>query len=136
MSEQDGLICAYMLDGKGGGQAVGWTDVRGWRPEAGPVWIHLDRAKDNSEQWVRQEAGLDPVRVAPERRDRAAHRDRLGGRGMMRCPGWLVDRELAGHGRSVRPAQDPGGASVARRAASRSRGSKPSSRRALSLVAQ
>lgn len=61
MSEDDGLICAYLLDGKGGGREVGWAEVRGWKPEAGPVWIHLDRTKNDSEQWVRQRAGLDPV---------------------------------------------------------------------------
>lgn len=61
MSDQGGLVCAYVLDGQGGGREVGWSEVHHWTPEAGPVWVHLDRTKNDSERWVRQEAGLDPV---------------------------------------------------------------------------
>jgi hypothetical protein len=38
MSEDEGLICAYLLNENGGSREVGWTEVRGWKPEAGPVW--------------------------------------------------------------------------------------------------
>jgi hypothetical protein len=38
MGEDDDLICAYLLDRKGGGPETDWPEVHGWRPEAGPVW--------------------------------------------------------------------------------------------------
>ena len=28
MSKADGLICAYLLDGEGGGHETGWVEVR------------------------------------------------------------------------------------------------------------
>ena len=30
MVNNDGLIAAYVLDGKGGGQRVGWNEIQGW----------------------------------------------------------------------------------------------------------
>ncbi len=43
MSNDRGLICAYFLDGQGGGTAPDWTGVETWAPEQGVLWMHLDR---------------------------------------------------------------------------------------------
>lgn len=61
MSDQDGLICAYLLDGAGGGREVGWPEVRAWREEDGLLWVHLDRTGPEAAAWLRAESGIDPV---------------------------------------------------------------------------
>lgn len=61
MSENDGLICAYLLDGRGGGSELDWPRIRGWKPEDGVLWIHLDRTGAEAQRWLRQVSGLDPV---------------------------------------------------------------------------
>ena len=61
MTEDDGLICAYLLDGRGGGRPIGWTEIASWRPQDGLLWVHLDRAGIEARQWLQQDSGLDPV---------------------------------------------------------------------------
>lgn len=61
MSEDDGLIHAFVLDGKGGGQALDWAGVRTWRREHGVLWLHLDRAAPEARAWLTEESGLESV---------------------------------------------------------------------------
>lgn len=61
MSAQDGLICAYSLDGAGGGRALGWSDLDAALGGDGLSWIHLDHRAAESERWLRERSGLDPV---------------------------------------------------------------------------
>jgi zinc transporter len=61
MTEDDGLICAYLLDGRGGGRAVGWTEIASWREQDGLLWVHLDRASPDARRWLQQDSGLDPL---------------------------------------------------------------------------
>ncbi len=61
MAIKDGLVCACILDGHGGGREVGWPEIRSWRPDQGLLWVHLDRTGSESQRWLRTEAGLDPV---------------------------------------------------------------------------
>lgn len=56
-----GLICAWVLDGGGGGRALDWDGVRSWKPEDGPMWIHLDYAAGDSQEWLAGDAALPPV---------------------------------------------------------------------------
>ena len=58
MESQDGLIFAYILDGDGGGTAVDWQGVGDWRPEKGPLWIHIDHSNEHAKQWLKTESGL------------------------------------------------------------------------------
>jgi zinc transporter len=60
---EDGLICAYALDGQGGGHEVGWPEIRRWRADDGLLWVHLDRTGNESRRWLREDGGLDPVIV-------------------------------------------------------------------------
>ena len=60
MAEETGLIFAYVLDGKGGGRLVGWEEIREWRPGVEEIWIHLDRAGNDSRQWLENDSGIDP----------------------------------------------------------------------------
>lgn len=59
MSDHPELLCAYRLDGQGGGAELAWTDVAAWSVENGSIWIHLDCLHENTETWLRGESGLD-----------------------------------------------------------------------------
>jgi len=57
----EGLICAYILDGQGSGREVGWEEILAWRPEQGVLWVHLDRGSEQAGRWLTEESGIDPV---------------------------------------------------------------------------
>ena len=61
MSENDGLLFAYILDGKGGGKQIDWNDIQAWKPEHGVLWVHLDRTGERTKDWVSDSAGIDPA---------------------------------------------------------------------------
>jgi zinc transporter len=58
--EGDGLICAYLLDGRGGGTVMDWTQIDGWQPSDGVLWVHLNRTGEESAKWLRDRAGIAP----------------------------------------------------------------------------
>lgn len=59
MEATSGLICAYRLDGKSGGSALGWADLTdGLRPENGFVWVHLQRDAPDSQAWLHHGSGI------------------------------------------------------------------------------
>jgi zinc transporter len=62
-AEADGLICAYLLDGKGNGRELNWDEVRAWTPDQGTLWVHLNRTRRSAEQYIRGGAKLDPAVV-------------------------------------------------------------------------
>jgi len=61
MTESNGLICAFILDGTGGGRQVDWQEIRAWTAEQGVLWLHLDRTGKDARRWLRKESGIDPV---------------------------------------------------------------------------
>ena len=61
MGENDGLVFAYILDGKGGGQAANWEQVKQWSPREGILWVHLDYASESVKGWLSEDGGLSPV---------------------------------------------------------------------------
>ena len=61
MDTDGGLICAYLLDGKGSGTPLDWAGVRSWKPTDGLLWVHLDHTGEKADVWLRDESGLDPV---------------------------------------------------------------------------
>jgi len=61
MSEKDGLICAAILDGKGGAREIDWPEIMSWTPEQGVLWVHLDRTGVAAQDWLTQKSGIDPV---------------------------------------------------------------------------
>ncbi len=76
MSEQDDLICALLLDGRGGGRQIDWPEIRRWEPADGVLWIHLNRNGAATRGWLSsEESGLDPLvceaLLAEETRPRA-----------------------------------------------------------------
>lgn len=63
MTDIDGLVHAFVLDGTGGGKPLDWDGVRGWRHGDGALWIHVDHSTETARQWLRRESGLDPLVV-------------------------------------------------------------------------
>ena len=61
MNHQDGLICACVLDGEGGGREVSWPDIDAWGPDQGVLWLHLDRTGSAAKDWLTRRSGIDPV---------------------------------------------------------------------------
>jgi zinc transporter len=65
MAEQtEALICAYQLDGNGGGKALDWEAIRSEPETPGMVWIHLDYTVPSAQQWLKQRSGLDEISIA------------------------------------------------------------------------
>lgn len=48
------LLFGRVLDGHGGGRAIGWSEARGWAPaRAGEVlWLHLCRTRSGVQDWL------------------------------------------------------------------------------------
>ena len=63
MPPEGGLVCAYLLDGRGGGREIGWPEIKTWRAEERLLWVHLDRAGAEAARWLREDSGLDPLIV-------------------------------------------------------------------------
>ncbi|HSL97169.1 MAG TPA: zinc transporter ZntB [Candidatus Deferrimicrobiaceae bacterium] len=57
----DGLVCAYQLDGRGGGEPLTWDEIARPQPRGMSRWVHLDRAFENGRSWLRDQSGLSPL---------------------------------------------------------------------------
>ena len=47
-----GLICAFDLDGKGGGRELSWLEINEPQQPGVVRWIHLDHTARNSRSWL------------------------------------------------------------------------------------
>ena len=61
MNEGNAIVYAYLLDGKGGGEAVDWKAIDNWNPSQGLLWIHLDLKMDDTRVWLENESGLHQI---------------------------------------------------------------------------
>ncbi len=61
LPEEDGLLFACLLDGKGGAVLKNWHDVEHWTEEQGVLWAHFDRSSQRVQSWLREESDLTPV---------------------------------------------------------------------------
>ena len=61
MNEGNALIYAYLLDGKGGGEAVDWTAIDNWNPSQGLLWIHLDSKMPETRIWLEKQSGRSQI---------------------------------------------------------------------------
>lgn len=55
---EDGLIFAFILDGKGGGCEVSWPEIASWKPQDGVLWVHINFESPDSQRWLADESGL------------------------------------------------------------------------------
>lgn len=58
--EPTGLVHGILLDGAGGGERLDWNGVAVWKPADGVVWLDLDYAAPDVEQWLGLGSGLAP----------------------------------------------------------------------------
>ena len=63
MNRQTGLICAYLLDGEGGGQWISAAGLARMKPSGGTLWLHLDRTASDARDWLNRAGGFDPAVV-------------------------------------------------------------------------
>ena len=61
MTEDTGLLFAYLLNGRGGGESLDWEAVKHWKSELGVLWVHLEYSDPYVQQWVLHESGLDEI---------------------------------------------------------------------------
>ena len=57
----NGLVIAYLLDGKGGGREIGWQEIARWSAEQGVLWVHLDINDPGARAWILEQSGLDEI---------------------------------------------------------------------------
>lgn len=60
MKGDDGLIFAYRLNGQGGGQDIGWSEIGKASPDD-LLWIHLNYRGAEVRRWLMEESGIDPL---------------------------------------------------------------------------
>ncbi|MEZ5542860.1 MAG: zinc transporter ZntB [Pseudomonadota bacterium] len=64
MDENNGLICAWILDGQGGGRQVGWDEANTFEAAAGSwLWLHFDYASPAVHRWLFEESGLSALTI-------------------------------------------------------------------------
>ncbi|MCA9471698.1 MAG: zinc transporter ZntB [Nitrospirales bacterium] len=61
MKDEQGLVFAGLLNGTGGMTSLTWDGIQKWCASHGCLWVHLDRLGADSQRWVREESGLDPI---------------------------------------------------------------------------
>ncbi len=64
MSNHDGLVYAWLLDGKGSGRELTWEEFSMESPQEQILWVHLDATDPEAVQWLSEESGLDAISVA------------------------------------------------------------------------
>jgi zinc transporter len=57
----NGLVHAFVLDGRGGGEALDWNGIERWRPEHGVLWINLDYEGPEAQAWLGMRSGIDAL---------------------------------------------------------------------------
>ncbi len=62
MSDSDGLICAYELDGRGGARELHWADIERI-PLEGFTWVHLHLEGADTRRWLTERSGLPEIVV-------------------------------------------------------------------------
>ena len=61
MSETDGLICAYRLDGEGSGTTFDGFDDIPEPAERGHFWVHMHRTGEGTRDWLNEKSSLRPL---------------------------------------------------------------------------
>ncbi len=64
MNESNGLICAWILDGTGGGHQVGWDEANAFQPFGNTwLWLHFDYSSPVVQAWLYEHSGLSSLTV-------------------------------------------------------------------------
>lgn len=58
LEDDDGLIFACALDGKGGAERLGWEAAERWLESDAPLWLHVNGASERVQRWLPEGGGL------------------------------------------------------------------------------
>lgn len=58
---EQGLVYAFVLDGRGGTSKLDWAGVRAWKPSDGTLWVHLDYSDPETKRWLAERSTVDPI---------------------------------------------------------------------------
>jgi zinc transporter len=61
MTHSTDLITAYLLDGAGKAQKIGWDEINSWKPKDGILWTHLNYTSKTAAQWLVKDSGVDKI---------------------------------------------------------------------------
>lgn len=81
--ERDGLIHAFVLDGKGGGHKLTWEEVNSWTPGDGTLWLHLNYTSTEASTWLYEKSGLDSLIVGALLNEETRPRSTVIGNGVL-----------------------------------------------------
>jgi zinc transporter len=56
-----GLVHALLLDGAGGCRPYDWSKIHSWTAEEGPLWLHFNFEDEKTQQWLRDESGINDI---------------------------------------------------------------------------
>ncbi|NGZ06149.1 MAG: hypothetical protein G8237_07320 [Magnetococcales bacterium] len=59
-TDAGGTIYAYQIDKSGKAQAIGWHEIRNWKPENGYYWLVSRPDGAETRRWLQSESGLEP----------------------------------------------------------------------------
>lgn len=85
MPRDESLIMAYLLDGEGGGQKIGWDEIKQWSPGQGILWIHLNYTVRRAAQWLIKDSGLDKFVVKAMVAEESRPRSVVAAKGLLIC---------------------------------------------------
>jgi zinc transporter len=83
MTNDTGLLYAWVLNGQGGGESLGWDIVKQWTPQQGVLWLHLEYSNPVVQQWLLQESGLDEVTAEALLAEETRPRSMLSANGLL-----------------------------------------------------
>lgn len=83
MTDDAGLLYAYLLNGRGGGESLDWDSVKQWDPEQGVLWLHLEYSNPFVQQWILGESGLDEVTAEALLSEETRPRSMISGIGLL-----------------------------------------------------
>lgn len=83
MTDDNGLLLAYLLDGKGGGTSMQWDQIKQWQPDQGVYWLHLEYSNPIVKHWILHESGLDEITAEALLADETRPRSMLSPHGLL-----------------------------------------------------
>ena len=83
MTDDSGLLYAYVLNGAGGGERLDWNQIKQWQPQQGVLWLHLEYSNPAVLQWLLNESKLDEVTAEALLADETRPRSMLSASGLL-----------------------------------------------------
>ncbi len=81
--DEQGLVLAEILDGRGGGRSIGWEEIGTWDAGQGVLWMHLNLAHAETREWLESHSGLHPASVEALTADASRPRSFRDGDGLV-----------------------------------------------------